>query len=418
MNTLLKTLMFVILACVQLNCNSKAQNRVIEETNPTAIGITEAFSPWQEGYLDIHHINTGNGDCSFMVFPDGTTMLFDAGIIDKGKFEEKYAPLKATSTVPSDSLSAAAWIANYIKRMASEDSKAQIDYALVSHFHSDHYGSLPDLARMVPVRKIIDRNYPDLNFPFDLRKKLAEDEFFQNYLSLISNKKIAAEALDVGSDSQIYLVNDKRSYPNFKVRNVKSNATIWTGHNNETIEFFKATEMTDFYKGGYNENPLSLALKISYGKFDYFTGGDNTGLQGFGLPYWFDVETPMAKGVGKVEVVTLNHHSNRDATNEFFVRTLDPKVVVQQSWCSDHPGQEVYQRLIYKDDKMEERDIFATNMHPETLVTYGPWFKDNYKSMRGHIVIRVNPGGEKYKVFILNEATMQITQEYGPYSSK
>jgi beta-lactamase superfamily II metal-dependent hydrolase len=130
--------------------------------------------------------------------------------------------------------------------------------------------------------------------------------------------------------------------------------------------------MTDFYKGKYNENTLSLALKVSYGDFDYFMGSDNTGLQGFGLPDWFNVETPMAKVVGKVEVATLNHHWNREATNDFFVKTLDPKVVIQQSWCSDHPGQEVYHRLIYKDTSLEGRDVFATNMHPETLITYGP----------------------------------------------
>ena len=58
----------------------------------------------------------------------------------------------------------------------------------------------------------------------------------------------------------------------------------------------------------YNENTLSLALKVSYGKFDYFTGGDMTGLQGFGLPIWFDMETPVAKVVGKIEALSLNHH--------------------------------------------------------------------------------------------------------------
>ena len=34
---------------------------------------------WQEGYLDLHHINTGRGNCAYYIFPDGTTMLFDAG---------------------------------------------------------------------------------------------------------------------------------------------------------------------------------------------------------------------------------------------------------------------------------------------------------------------------------------------------
>ena len=42
----------------------------------------DVLPKWQDGYMDIHHINTGMGDCTFFVFPDGTTMLFDAGEMD------------------------------------------------------------------------------------------------------------------------------------------------------------------------------------------------------------------------------------------------------------------------------------------------------------------------------------------------
>ena len=34
--------------------------------------------PWQEGCLDIHLINTGKGESTFYILPDGTTMLIDA----------------------------------------------------------------------------------------------------------------------------------------------------------------------------------------------------------------------------------------------------------------------------------------------------------------------------------------------------
>ncbi|MDO5977463.1 ComEC/Rec2 family competence protein [Flavivirga spongiicola] len=396
------------------SCN---QNKKITKENPA---IINGFQPWEKGFFDIHHINTGGGDATFFILPDGTTMLFDAGRLDKDAFEEKYAPLKAISQKPNDSLSVAQWLGIYIKNIIPKSKDQKIDYALISHFHEDHYGSLVELGRVMPFRKIIDRNYPDYNFPFDLKEYLSKDDAFMEYLTYIEENKILAEALKTGSDSQIKLLKEGAKYPSFKIQNVKSNGTIWTGKGNEAFEYFIAEDMISFYKGKYNENPLSLALKISYGDFDYFTGGDNTGLQGFGLPEWFDVETPIAKAVGKVEVTTLNHHGNRDATNEFFVNSLDPKVVIQQSWCSDHPGQEVYQRLIYKDNNAEKRDIFATDMHDETIVTYGPWFKENYKSMHGHIVVRVYPNGKKYEVIILNDESIKLTvkQRFGPYYSK
>ncbi|GAA3580588.1 ComEC/Rec2 family competence protein [Snuella lapsa] len=411
-----KYYLVIVIVLISYNC-IKAKK---EGSNELVESKAELFRPWQEGYLDIHHINTGRGDATFMVLPDGTTLLFDAGDLDKDKFEHKYAPLKASPPKPSDSLTAAQYIALYIKDVMTKGEKPEIDYVLISHFHEDHYGSFVDLEKLVPMKKVIDRNYPDYNFPLDLKKYLSSDSLFQDYQKFISKKDLSVEALIVGSNAQLVLLRQPEKFKNFSIRNVKSNGTIWTGNAEETFDYFSDEDMTDYYKGKYNENPLSLAIKISYGNFDYFTGGDNTGLQGFGLPQWFDVETPMAKAVGNVEVTTLDHHGNRDATNEYFVKTLDPKVVVQQSWCSDHPGQEVYQRLIYKDENAQGRDIFATNMHDETLVTYGPWFKDNYKSMHGHILIRVYPNGDTYDVYVLNDDTTTLTvkEKFGPYKSK
>ncbi|MCB0745208.1 MAG: MBL fold metallo-hydrolase, partial [Ignavibacteriae bacterium] len=262
------------------SCKEKEKNVVqkVKENN--------TFLPvWQEGYLDIHHINTGRGDASFMVFPDGTTMLFDAGNLDKKKFEHKYAPLKASSPKPSDSLSAAQFIALYIKEIIPKEQKMEIDYALISHFHEDHYGSFAALGNIIPIKKIIDRNYPDYDFPLDLKQYLSSDSLFQDYQKFISKKDLSVEALTVGSNAQLVLLRQPEKFKNLSIRNVKSNGTIWTGEGEQTFDYFSAKDMTDYYKGKYNENPLSLALKISYGKFDYFTGGDNTGLQGFGLPY-------------------------------------------------------------------------------------------------------------------------------------
>ena len=43
----------------------------------------DVFPAWTEGHLDIHHINTGKGECAFLMLPDGTTMLVDAGASDR-----------------------------------------------------------------------------------------------------------------------------------------------------------------------------------------------------------------------------------------------------------------------------------------------------------------------------------------------
>lgn len=83
---------------------------------------------------------------------------------------------------------------------------------------------------------------------------------------------------------------------------------------------------------------MSDSYCCKYGKFKYYAGGDNSGLVDQDHVEWYDIETPMAPLVGKVSAMSLNHHSNRDATNRNFLDVLDPKVVVAQSWSPDHPG--------------------------------------------------------------------------------
>ena len=69
--------------------------------------IGDKLPEWAEGYLDIHHINTGCGNCTFMIFPDGTTMLVDAGE-NKADNPRHVAPRSNSSKTSGD------WIVDYI----------------------------------------------------------------------------------------------------------------------------------------------------------------------------------------------------------------------------------------------------------------------------------------------------------------
>ena len=396
----------------------------------------ENIVSWQKGYLDIHHISTGQGDAAFMILPDGTSLLFDAGDLDTAAFNRKFAPLIATATFPSDSLQAGGWIAHYIKQVHPAGEKAIIDYALISHFHGDHYGTITgdedaskkgdyllsgitEVHEYTPIQTLIDRAAPAYDYPLPLELYYAQNKTFKNYLQFVRDQHgkgvIDLQSLAAGQADQIVLKNDRDQYDNFEVRGVKVNAALWTGEHDLVSELFpKETGISN--QGTFSENPLSLGIKVSYGDFDYFTGGDITGMQGFGLPAWFDVESPVADVIEETDVITLNHHGNRDATNQYFIENVQPRVVVQQSWCSDHPGQEVLHRLNYYASPV---DIFATNIHRETQVTLGLWIKENYKSMGGHVLIRVAPGGASYQVIILDhlKAELAVAQQFGPYTS-
>ena len=82
--------------------------------------------------LDIHQIVTGRGNAAFSIFPDGTTLLVDAG--DAGDTE--FAPQR-----PDASRTPAQWIGRYLRRML-QGTDARLDYAVVTHFHPDHMGRI------------------------------------------------------------------------------------------------------------------------------------------------------------------------------------------------------------------------------------------------------------------------------------
>ena len=74
----------------------------------------EQLPKWEKGYLDIHHINTGRGNCTFLIFPDGTTMMIDAGDFDGDGFNAKYAPMFVPQIFPNYSYTAGSAIINYL----------------------------------------------------------------------------------------------------------------------------------------------------------------------------------------------------------------------------------------------------------------------------------------------------------------
>ena len=88
------------------------------------------LSGWQEGYLDIHHISTGSGNATFFIFPDGTTLLFDAGDVDRAARLKYPNPLRVSPRLPNDSISAAQCITTYIRQVLPAIS--HIDYGVIS----------------------------------------------------------------------------------------------------------------------------------------------------------------------------------------------------------------------------------------------------------------------------------------------
>lgn len=393
--------------------------------------VGEALPSWTPGVLDIHEISTGRGCATFFILPDGTTMIYDAG-----EFTQTNASWRIPRYVhakPDSTMASGEWIARYIQRLLKDIPNPQIDYALLSHFHWDHMGQVtknsPDsklgpykqtgittVAEHIPIKKIIDRGWPDYNYPVE-----QNDATMLNYRDFlksgIKDERMQVEQFQSGSNQQIVLQNNADEYPNFEIRNLAANGEVWTGVGDVTRNHYPALEVLD--KEEYpNENMCSIALRLSYGKFDYFTGGDLRGIPPDGSPHWQDLETPVAQVTGPVEVSLLNHHGYIDSQNAFFVSALRPLVWLLSVWDSAHPSPMVYKRLLSEKLYPGPRDIFATGMHDANkLVVVG---LDKLASDQGHIVVRVSADGETFKVIVLDDSIEngKIKSVHGPYNCR
>ena len=393
---------------------------------------------WQEGYLDLHHINTGRGNAAFYILPDGTSILFDAGELDPS--DPRTTSKRNTPIRPDDSRKPYEWVVNYIRQV---DKRDFIDYAVISHFHDDHFGawypSIPlsadkkfaltgitGVGELLPIHTLLTRDY---NYPVSFDRALSQlprDNHYvktwDNYLAFVrdqSSKGMRMEFLKAGSRSQIRLLHHPAAYTGCYVQNVKSNGWIWTGKDSLTEQHFPPIDSAD-RKTWPDENPLSNVLVIHYGPFSYYTGGDCPGNVFPGDAAWRDVETPIARAVGQVDVATMDHHGNRDAVGEFLVKTLQPRVWIEQVWTADHPGHETLIRAISPYLYDGPRDLFATNMMEANELVIGPLIDRSYRSLQGHIVVRVLPGGKTYYIIILDDsqADLRVKEVFGPYTSK
>jgi len=397
--------------------------------------VGQPLPAWQEGMIDLHFINTGKGDAAFFVFPDGTTMLWDAGDMRRAS-----APQYDQTFMPDDSKSPGQWIVDYIRMFHPFGPDAALDYAGLTHFHGDHMGQVYDdtptapsgayrltgiteVGELMPIKVLLDRAWPDYD-----QVPRGNSPMMRNYRDFVrwqrEHRGLEVQRFEPGRNDQIVLRHNPQAHPNFEVRNIAANGIVWTG---------KGTEVRDRNPPGQSgtENSDSCAFRLSYGKFRFFDGGDMVGVPRSDRPAWHDVESAVAWVVGPVDVHTLNHHGYEDAANAYYLSVLRPRIHIICAHASSHPGADVMRRLLSEQMYPGPRDVFLTNgmwegrlPHMERL--FGKedtqWLAkaiDNAAASQGHVVVRVDPGGDRYHVIVLEDtdAKRYVKSVHGPYQS-
>ena len=360
--------------------------------------------PWRPGELDIHFIHTGVGEQTFFIFPDGTTMLLDCGDTHHAKYMKDVPPM------PDGSRYGGEWVSRYIQRVIPQ---REIDYAMVSHWHGDHCGDLmfggkrtadgrtvcglPLVGEDFKFRHYLDHQYPKMGeHAFDPDPDALK--LMKAWLPRAQEQGMKAHWFEVGALNQIRLLHDSAAYPQFEVRNIAANAVIWDGK--DGVVDVGRTHVGKTGRDGIHENRLSAAIRIRYGRFSYYTGGDNeltmTGADG----RKFNWEAMIGRAVGPVDVCKTNHHAGVFGMSPEFVQEVRAQVYLSSVWQAGMVDHKSLSAMCSRDLYPGERIVcfgHVADSRRDVAKAYG-----GDVVPPGHAVVKVMPGGDMFRVFVLD----------------
>lgn len=425
-----------------------------EDASASGEEIGKPISAWQEGMMDIHFINTTTGECVFVILPDGTQLLIDAAsssVTTNSNNNTTNSGIRSRWDPTLTGTRGSQIITDYIRKCMEWTGNNTIDYMVATHFHNDHIGgyisTLPlsansstyaligcaEIFDNFKIGTLLDRGYPDYNYPFDMATMADNAPTCKNYINAVkwhvANQKFDAQLFKAGSNSQIIQKYNPAKYPAVTIQNVAVNGEIWTGSGTATQKTFPSLSEISYedskdIQSSDNcppENINSCVMKISYGNFDFFAGGDLQ-YNGRSTYAWKDAELPCAKVVGQVELMKANHHGVTNTNQEEALKVLNPQTIVVSSWMDCHPRTNVLNTM---EKALPLCDFFITNFwmgdRPEGVddrVTAEEAAR--VKGYDGHIVVRVTDSGEKYRVVTITDSdgTMTVKNIAGPYTSR
>ena len=250
---------------------------------------------------------------------------------------------------------------------------------IITHYDTDHFGHA---AQIVPLSKVVYDHGDNI-----------KTNFKKDYQALVNKP---------GIDRRLMTLDYEETF---------------TG--GVTIECVAVNQATDFEPNlapspPESDNANSIALIVTYGSFDYFTGGDLTKKP----------EKSLGNGgIRNVDVYHVDHHGSSSTSSPIeFVRVLDPEVsIVSNGTSHGHPTDEVAQRLLGLDSGNR---FFQTNINPDSRAHHPePKFvaddtlhedseDENAEGATGTIRLIVDLEADKYYVVMpglsLSEGTFPI----------
>jgi beta-lactamase superfamily II metal-dependent hydrolase len=245
-----------------------------------------APSPQTKKALRIYFVDVEGGQATLFVTPAGQSLLIDTGWPG---FEGRDA--------------------DRIVATAMKAGLTKIDYVLVTHFHNDHVGGLPQLAARIPVGTFIDHG--------DNRESTDAPtvQVWEAYKELLTAKRFKRLTVKPG---------DILPTHGMKATVVSSDGAVIdrpvSGAGQENPDCKNAEQFPE----DQTENRRSLGTLITFGKLRILDLGDLT------RDKEMELMCPRNK-LGKIDIYIVSHHGWYQSNSPVFLNGITPRVAIMDN---------------------------------------------------------------------------------------
>jgi beta-lactamase superfamily II metal-dependent hydrolase len=235
--------------------------------------------------LEAYFVDVEGGQSTLIVTPSGQSILVDAGWPDNN-FRD------------ATRIAAAAKLAKVKK----------IDYFILTHYHDDHVGGVPQLVQKLPVGTFIDHGPT------------------REHLSKPSQQRMIADYDQAVANAQHLVVKpgDKLPVKGLDVTVVSADGNVLPAALPGAGEKNPACDSTPDKKADPSENARSLGTFWKYGRFRMLDLGDLT----------WNTEKQLVCPVnllGKVDVFIVSHHGLAASNSPALVHGIAPRVAIMNN---------------------------------------------------------------------------------------
>ena len=262
-----------------------------------AFTLAAAASAQKAGHLVVYAIDVEGGQASLFVSPSKTSLLVDTGWPDNNGRD-----------------------ANRIVAAMHDAGISKLDYVLITHFHVDHVGGVPNLVEQVKVGQFLDHG--ENREDSDITR-----HDYAAYLKAIGNtpRRIVhpGDTIDIPDLTTIVLAADGEHIA--KVPGITP----------EPNSYCTSEPHWDL---DTSENPRSAGILIRYGKFRFLDLGDLTKAK----------EIPLVcpdNLIGRVDVYLVNHHGFNQSNTRALVDGIRPRVAIMDNGAHKAGSPEAWQTV-------------------------------------------------------------------------